>query len=528
MASLLHPLSAASPLSPLSPSRARSSIGGAGGSASAAAAATAHEDAALADPLAGTGGGVVGSDEYYEPWEEPVSLRHRSSSVCVSAKDKVPGTNASISLTPQQMRDQALAQAELQRVMAAVQQELAWQPPPVLPPTALYRLQIASVLARWMSSSYADDWTPAMVRVFSAFLSVCAPDDAVTHFLAANLVRVRKFIDVSHLQFQTATTCALDALAAAGAAGLIPMSEATKPLDPCWSLSSAVGLLPQVSALPTTFVPHVQPNLLPVPATAYPAFPFTPHTPLDFACHILDVVSRLAQETIFPLGLFHQYPPSYLPSPYQGMPPIPLPPFATQLGPRPEPPPPSFVALEALESCDLTRLQPAQVADQLTYLSFRAFSCIPPDDLVAKRDKVSPRNKVTSMVHHFNQTSYWIAAEILMRESVKMRTKALDFFISVAEHCMYRLGNFHSAFAIAAATSLQPVFRLRGLKMELSVSVETRLKQLQDACSSSDNFSRYRPMLEAAFNEQRPAVPFMGVFLKDMALLLVRCTTQQR
>jgi len=122
------------------------------------------------------------------------------------------------------------------------------------------------------------------------------------------------------------------------------------------------------------------------------------------------------------------------------------------------------------------------------------------------------------MVRHFNQISFWAATELLALDHPIQRAKLATFFLDVATDCLTRLRNFHCAFAIGAALSLQPIYRLKAFKLQLAQDDAQKMKALADLTAGYDNFAGYRRLLEQARNDRLPAVPHLAVLLKDLTL----------
>ena len=90
------------------------------------------------------------------------------------------------------------------------------------------------------------------------------------------------------------------------------------------------------------------------------------------------------------------------------------------------------------------------------------------------------------------------------------------YFVDVAQHCLYVHRNFHVAFAITSAFSSVPIFRLKGLKINMSPGHLEKMKQLISFMSLSNNYGIYRSLIERTYLERSPAIPYFAVIGRDV------------
>lgn len=167
----------------------------------------------------------------------------------------------------------------------------------------------------------------------------------------------------------------------------------------------------------------------------------------------------------------------------------------------------------------LYQIDPEEVARQLTLIAWEEFSPILPSELLNQSwNKPTLRHRapnVLKMVASFNHLSQSVATLIVTPKRVKLRTKALEWWIKVADYCR-QLNNFHSMTSTVAGINSGPCYRLRHTKHEASKQV----LEMLDACSSildtDGSWAGYRKRLALA---TPPLIPHLGIHLTDLVFI---------
>jgi hypothetical protein len=87
-----------------------------------------------------------------------------------------------------------------------------------------------------------------------------------------------------------------------------------------------------------------------------------------------------------------------------------------------------------LSSISIHRMDPQEIANQLTLMESTLFCQIPPSELMAAQKKKSaPALHVKAMVHQSTLLVYWISNTILGESDAKIRVMVIKFWIKVAD-----------------------------------------------------------------------------------------------
>ncbi|ORX50455.1 ras GEF [Hesseltinella vesiculosa] len=181
----------------------------------------------------------------------------------------------------------------------------------------------------------------------------------------------------------------------------------------------------------------------------------------------------------------------------------------------------STMASHATTSSRLTRIavyrmDPQEIANQLTLMESTLFYAIPPSELIATQKKKSstPVLHVRAMVHRSTLLVYWISNTILDELDTKARVHAIKFWIKA---CL-QLNNFNTLMTIRCALNSASIARLKrtwDLAMR-STKYKTMYHTIDTVADSKRNFATYRKCLRQAVP---PGLPFLGIFLSDMVFV---------
>ncbi|KAM9756197.1 RAS guanyl-releasing protein 4 isoform 2-T2 [Dama dama] len=162
-------------------------------------------------------------------------------------------------------------------------------------------------------------------------------------------------------------------------------------------------------------------------------------------------------------------------------------------------------------------LETEELAEHLTYLEFRSFQAITPQDL---RDYVlqgSVRGCPTleGSVGLSNSVSRWVQVMVLSRPGPAQRAQVLDKFIHVAQRLL-QLHNFNTLMAVTGGLCHSAISRLKDSHAHLSPDSTKALLELTELLAAHNNYARYRRTWAGctAFR-----LPVLGVHLKDLVAL---------
>ncbi|KAI9302957.1 ras guanine nucleotide exchange factor domain-containing protein [Cunninghamella echinulata] len=164
------------------------------------------------------------------------------------------------------------------------------------------------------------------------------------------------------------------------------------------------------------------------------------------------------------------------------------------------------------------RMDPQEIANQLTLLESALFYKVPPNELmVTHKKKNSPAMHVKAMVQQSTLMAYWITNTILGEIDTKIRVMVIKFWIKVADACL-QLNNFNTLMTIRCALNSAGIARLK--KTWDSVMRSTKYKSMyntiNNVADSDRNFAVYRKCLK---NAVAPGIPFLGIFLSDVIFI---------
>eukprot|EP00053_Salpingoeca_punica_P017730 m.171396 g.171396 ORF g.171396 m.171396 type:complete len:705 (-) comp17271_c0_seq1:290-2404(-) len=124
-------------------------------------------------------------------------------------------------------------------------------------------------------------------------------------------------------------------------------------------------------------------------------------------------------------------------------------------------------------------------------------------------------NNLDTCIKRFDRESFWVAAEFCAQTSDKDKAAMITIFIDVAAHCV-KLQNLFSVFAIMGGLGFPEVSKLKKVweavpkrSMKCKEQLETTLM------NPTKNMKCYRDVL-ASLDPDRPTLPFLPVFLKDL------------
>ena len=167
---------------------------------------------------------------------------------------------------------------------------------------------------------------------------------------------------------------------------------------------------------------------------------------------------------------------------------------------------------------DILKVDPDEIAGQLTLIDVPLFKAIEPDELISckwmSREKLIKAPNIVHFTRRFNQTTFWCQKEILNCKKIEKRGKMITHFIKIAKR-LNELHSFNSLMAIIVALKSAPIYRLKKTwSQHVSKRDSTCFERLADLMfDTSDNKRKIRDM---HMNCKLPCIPFLGLFLTDL------------
>ncbi|XP_076847220.1 ras-specific guanine nucleotide-releasing factor 1 [Brachyhypopomus gauderio] len=160
-----------------------------------------------------------------------------------------------------------------------------------------------------------------------------------------------------------------------------------------------------------------------------------------------------------------------------------------------------------------------EIAEQLTLLDHLVFKVIPYEEFFGqgwmKTDKNEKTPYIMKTTKHFNDISNLIASEILRCEDVNTRVAVMEKWVAVADICRC-LHNYNAVLEITSSLNRSAIFRLKKTWLKVSKQTKTVIDKLQKLVSSEGRFKNLR---EALKNCDPPCVPYLGMYLTDLAFI---------
>nr|XP_051702665.1 RAS guanyl-releasing protein 4 isoform X2 [Oryctolagus cuniculus] len=187
-------------------------------------------------------------------------------------------------------------------------------------------------------------------------------------------------------------------------------------------------------------------------------------------------------------------------------------------GPGP-PPPMNSPGLSKKRKVSLLfdHLEARELAQHLTYLEFRSFQAITPQDLrdYVLQGSVRGCPALEGSVAFSNSVSRWVQVMVLSRPGPAQRAQVLDKFIQVAQW-LRQLQNFNTLMAVTGGLCHSAISRLKDSHTHLSPDSTKALLELTELLSSRNNYAHYR---RTWVDCRGFRLPILGVHLKDLVSL---------
>nr|XP_033775754.1 ras-specific guanine nucleotide-releasing factor 1 [Geotrypetes seraphini] len=183
------------------------------------------------------------------------------------------------------------------------------------------------------------------------------------------------------------------------------------------------------------------------------------------------------------------------------------------------------ITLEEILQIEGSKLEPfeshsaLEIAEQLTLLDHLIFRKIPYEEFFGqgwmKPDKNERTPYIMSTTKHFNDMSNLIASEILHSDEASTRSSTIEKWVAVADICRC-LHNYNAVLEITSSLNRSAIFRLKKTWLKVSKQTKAVIDKLQKLVSSEGRFKNLR---EALKNCDPPCVPYLGMYLADLAFI---------
>uniref|UniRef100_A0A8C3QSM7 Ras protein specific guanine nucleotide releasing factor 2 n=1 Tax=Cyanoderma ruficeps TaxID=181631 RepID=A0A8C3QSM7_9PASS len=132
-----------------------------------------------------------------------------------------------------------------------------------------------------------------------------------------------------------------------------------------------------------------------------------------------------------------------------------------------------------------------------------------------KVDKNERTPYIMKTSQHFNDMSNLVASQIMSYADVPSRASAIEKWVAVADICRC-LHNYNGVLEITSALNRSAIYRLKKTWAKVSKQTKALMDKLQKTVSSEGRFKNLREMLK---NCNPPAVPYLGMYLTDLAFI---------
>lgn len=170
----------------------------------------------------------------------------------------------------------------------------------------------------------------------------------------------------------------------------------------------------------------------------------------------------------------------------------------------------------------LLNIEPYIFATQLTimehelYLRISMFECL--DRAWGnKYGNMGGSVNISKFIMNANQLTNYVSYTIVKQRDIKKRSRYIQYFISVAQHCK-ELNNYSSMTAIISALYSSPIYRLKNTWKTIPRNYTKILSALNNLMDSKKNFSNYRAQLRGM--KDIACVPFFGIYLSDLTFIV--------
>jgi len=158
-----------------------------------------------------------------------------------------------------------------------------------------------------------------------------------------------------------------------------------------------------------------------------------------------------------------------------------------------------------------------EFAQQLTLFEWNLFHQISIKDLMDYSKGIENAISIQASILWFNNLSNSITIDIL-KPDLKQRVETTAFWIKVANYCR-KLNNYNAVMEIVASLGSVSISRLQRTWSHLPKKYVRRFKACESLMSSVENYKEYRTQLEKVGSTNACAVPYLGMYLRDVIFI---------
>eukprot|EP01119_Soliformovum_irregulare_P013759 TRINITY_DN3698_c0_g1_i3.p1 TRINITY_DN3698_c0_g1~~TRINITY_DN3698_c0_g1_i3.p1 ORF type:complete len:1112 (-),score=332.45 TRINITY_DN3698_c0_g1_i3:220-3486(-) len=164
----------------------------------------------------------------------------------------------------------------------------------------------------------------------------------------------------------------------------------------------------------------------------------------------------------------------------------------------------------------LLDLSHEEIAIALISLESQIFRNVRPSEFLCKVnwEKVGGCANINLLIERFNQVSFWVTTEILVRNG-KAQKKALEKFISIAKKCE-QMNAFNTVMEIMSGLNNSAIQRLKRLWGSISDRSRKTFEDLEEMMSGQHNFRNYYAEIA---KRPLPLLPYFALFLREFTFI---------
>ncbi|KAL7668475.1 hypothetical protein ACOME3_009177 [Neoechinorhynchus agilis] len=168
---------------------------------------------------------------------------------------------------------------------------------------------------------------------------------------------------------------------------------------------------------------------------------------------------------------------------------------------------------------DILRVEPEDLASQITVLDWPVFKRIEPFELTScawnTKHKLTKTPNIVQFIRRFNHTNFWVQHEVLHAAGVRARVDIVSHMIKVAKRLL-DLNNINGLMAVVTGLQSAPVYRLESTWNALPKRDRNAFNALTDLLSENENRRKLRDHLSMT---RLPCIPFLGLYLTDLVYI---------
>ena len=162
------------------------------------------------------------------------------------------------------------------------------------------------------------------------------------------------------------------------------------------------------------------------------------------------------------------------------------------------------------------------IAKELTRVSYKLYSKIEPKEffkgIFTKKNKLITSPNICASIDRFNKLSFWVIEEILAYDYAKTRAKVIEKFIEIANE-LKNLNNFSDCMSVISGIEQMIITQLLVTWKNVSNKSNKVLTQIKKLLNFQDNYKNIREQINKCIQENKPYVPFLGIYNKRICFL---------